>query len=227
MEVDELLRRIAAEVDAGRPVGPMIEEAEFRARSGTQAYETGAVDWFLELIRCLEDHPELARMSDPWRGWPVANYFSRRRPGDRDRAPDLEGLALECAEACRDFGRVPGTQLRWVVTPGRYPYLLGELLTTEQQEVASVRTRTFPVLRATVSAGGRTFTWRRVTGSARPVIAELVRRSHLDYAGRCLDADTPDKEETSGGPPGPGRSYAPDSGPGRSCAPRSAQGTRR
>ena len=56
VEVDELLRRIAAEVDAGRPVGPMIEKAQFRARSGTQAYETGAVDWFLELIRCLEDH---------------------------------------------------------------------------------------------------------------------------------------------------------------------------
>ena len=96
---------------------------------------------------------------------------------------------------------MPGTQLRWVVTPGRYPYLLGELLTAEQQEVASVRTRTFPVLRATVSTGGRTFTWRRVTGSARPVIAELVRRSHLDYAGRCLDADTPDRRKRQAGRP--------------------------
>jgi DivIVA domain-containing protein len=177
-EVDELLPCIAAEVDAGRPVGPMIEKAVFRARTGRHAYETGAVDWFLELIRCTEDHSELARMSDPWRGWPAANYFSRRGPGDR--AQDLAYLALECAEACRDFGRVPGTQLRWVVTPGRYPYLRGELHTADQREIATVRTRTCPVLKATVGTGGSTFTWRRVTGSARPGIAG---QRHHDRGG--------------------------------------------
>jgi DivIVA domain-containing protein len=36
--------------------------------------------------------------------------------------------------------------------------------------------------KATVSTGGRTFTWRRVTRSARPGIAELVRRTDLDYS---------------------------------------------
>jgi len=207
-EVDELLRRIAADLDAGRQVGPMIEKAEFRARMGTQAYETAAVDWFLEMLRCREDRAELARMSDPWRDLPVANYFTRREPDDlanrpattpqparrKDRAQDQGYLARECADACRDFGQRPGTQLRWVVTPGSWPHLAmrGELHTAEQQAVASVRTRSFPMLKATVSTGGRTFTWGRVTGSARPGVAELVRRTDLAYAGRSLDAGTPE-----------------------------------
>ena len=193
-EVDELLRLMAAELDAGRQVGPMIEKAEFRFRMGTQAYETPAADWFLEMLRCREDRSELAQGSDPWRDLPVANYFTRgdlasgpatppQRGHRKGRARDREYLALECAAACRDFGQQPGTALRWVVTPGRRPYsfMRAELHTPEQQTVASVRTRSVPMLRATVSTGGRTFTWRRVTRSARPGLAELVRRSDLDY----------------------------------------------
>jgi DivIVA domain-containing protein len=137
-EVDELLGRIAAELDAGRQVRPLIENAVFRARTGTGGYDAQAVDWFLE-------------------------------------------------------------QLRWVLTSGRHLWsvLRGELLTAEQQAVASVRSRSpdmdWP---ATVSAGGRTFTWKRVTGSAWPGIAEIVRRSDQDYgAGRSLDADTPDSRK--------------------------------
>ena len=79
-EVDELLRLIAAELDAGRQVGPMIEKATFRDRRGTEAYDAAVVDWFLEMLRCREDQSELARMTDPWRDLPVANYFTRRGP---------------------------------------------------------------------------------------------------------------------------------------------------
>lgn len=215
-EVDELLRLIAAELDAGRQVGPMIEKAEFRSRLGTQAYETPAVDWFLEMLRCREDRSELARTSDPWRDLPVANCFTRGGAGDlangpatppqrghrKDRARDREYLALECARAYRDFGQQPGTALRWVVTPGRHPYsfMHAELHTPEQQTVASVRTRSVPMFRATVSTGGRTFTWRRVTRSARPGIAELVRRSDPDYGElRSRDADPPDRGKRQAG----------------------------
>lgn len=175
-EVDELLDRIAAELDAGRQVRPLIENAVFRARTGTGGYDAQAVDWFLEQLRCREGHSELARMSDPWRDLAVGNYFIRSGLGDpaertatpprrahrKDRAQDQECLAGECADAWRDFGRQPGTQLRWVLTSGRHLWsvLRGELLTAEQQAVASVRSRSpdmdWP---ATVSAGGRTFTW--------------------------------------------------------------------
>jgi hypothetical protein len=195
----------------------MIEKAEFQTRMGTQAYDTAAVDWFLEMLRRREDRPELAQMGGPWRDLPVANYFTRGEPGGpanrpataaararrKDRAQDLEYLALECADAYRDFGRQPGTQLRWVVTPGRYLYsvIRGELHTAEQQTQASVRTRSIPMVRATVSTGGRTFAWRRVTGSAVRTLLlpprELVDESgtpilyahglHGDYgAGTCI-----------------------------------------
>jgi DivIVA domain-containing protein len=198
--------RIAAELDAGRQAGSLIENATFRTRTGTQGYDAQAVDWFLEQLRWREDHAELARISDLWGDLAVGNYFTRSGPGDlagrtatpprrahrKDRAQDWECLARECADAWRDFGQ----QLRWVLTSGRHLWsvLRGELYTAEQQAVASVRSRSPDMdWRATVSAGGRTFTWKRVTGSDWPGIAEIVRRSDPDYgAGRSLDADTPD-----------------------------------
>jgi len=235
--VEELLRRLGAELDAGRQVGSMIEKAEFRDRRGTEAYDAAAVDWFLEMLRCREDQSELARMTDPWRDLPVANYFTRRGPAGlaerpamqrarrKDRAQDREYLARECTDACRDFGQQPGTQLRWVVTLGRYPYsvMRGELHTTaEQQAVASVRTRSVPMLKATVSTGGRTFTWKRGTGSARPDVAEMFRRADLDWAGRSLDTDAPDSGKRQAGgldravrmlfPPVPFRELADETG---------------
>lgn len=156
-EVDELLHRIAAELDAGRQVRPLIENAVFRARTGTGGYDAQAVDWFLEQLRCREGHSEPARMSDPWRDLAVGNYFTRSGPGGpaertaapprrahrKDRAQDQECLARECADAWRDFGQQPGTQLRWVLTSGRHLWsvLRGELLTAEQQAIASVRSR--------------------------------------------------------------------------------------
>ena len=81
-QVDDLLRRIAAELDAGRRVGPLIENATFRL--GQPGYEIDAVDWFLhQLLHQEEDHSELAGMgADPWRDLPVGNYVARAGPGD-------------------------------------------------------------------------------------------------------------------------------------------------
>jgi DivIVA domain-containing protein len=212
-EVDELLGRIAAELDAERQVGFLIKDAVFGARTGAAGYDVEAVDWFLEQLRCREDHPELARMSDPWRDLAVANYFTRSGPGDlaerpatpsrrahrKDRAQDRKCLVRECADAWRDFGQQPGAQLRWGLTSARHLWsaVRAELQTAEQQAVASVRSWSADMDRpATVSAGGRTFTWKRVTGSAWPGIAEIVRRSDPEYgAGRSLDADTPDSRK--------------------------------
>jgi DivIVA domain-containing protein len=120
-EVDDLLNRIAAELDAGRPAGPLIQNALFRKRSRA-GYQWGAVDLFLEQLlaaerRCLQ----------------------------------------EIGEAGRDFGQQPGTRLSVVRTGiGRR-----ELRTAEQQTVVSVRDSLlgWPT---TLSAGGRTFTSKRV-----------------------------------------------------------------
>ncbi len=121
-EVDDLLNRIAAELDAGRPAGPLVQNALFQKRSWRAGYEWGAVDLFLEQLlvaerRCLQ----------------------------------------EIGEAGRDFGQQPGTRFLGLRTGiGRR-----ELRTAEQQTVVSVR-YSWLGWPTTLSAGGRTFTSKRV-----------------------------------------------------------------
>lgn len=183
-QVDDLLRRIAGELDAGRPAGPLIANATFRPAGlglrSPRGYDTDAVDWFLDQLARRADHFEPAGMTaDPWRDLAVVNYFTRRGPGGADRAAapsrrarrkdenrNLEYLAQECADAWRDFGQQPGTHLRWV----RAGAVRHELRTTEQQTIASLR-HGRPT---TISTGGRTFTWKQVTRSSWPDIAEIV-----------------------------------------------------
>jgi len=202
-EVDELLGRVAAELDAGRQVGSVLENAAFRTRMGKQGYDVEAVDWFLEQLRCREGHSERGGTSDPWRDLAVGNWVTYRGSGDlanqtgtppqrarrKDRAQDRMCLARECADAWRDFGQQPGTQLRWVWT-GRYPYsaMHGELHTAERQAVASARSRWPAWPRpTTISTGGRTFTWKPVIGSALPGIAIIRELLGLDPARELLD----------------------------------------
>jgi DivIVA domain-containing protein len=194
-QVDDLLRRLAVELDAGRPAGPLIENATFRTSwKAGRGYDIDAVDWFLDQLARREDHSESAGMSaDPWRGLAVVNYLTRSGPGglaDRTAAPsrrarrkqarqDWKYLTRECAGAWRDFGQQPGTHLRWVrAGPARR-----DLRTAEQQTMAwrihlrsasaSYRYGRPP----TISTGGRTFTLKWGTGSSWPDIAELVRCS--------------------------------------------------
>lgn len=121
-EVDDLLNRIAAELDAGRPAGPLIPNALFQKRSRRAGYQWGAVDLFLEQLlvaerRCLQ----------------------------------------EIGETGRDFGQQPGTPLSGQRTGiGRR-----ELRTAEQQTLVSVR-YSWLGWPTTLSAGGRTFTSKRV-----------------------------------------------------------------
>ena len=54
-QVDGLLRRIAVELDAGRPAGPLIADATLQpAEMGLRSprgYDIDAVDWFLDQLR--------------------------------------------------------------------------------------------------------------------------------------------------------------------------------
>jgi len=81
----------------------------------------------------------------------------------RSRRAHMYRRSLEqaCDSEWRDFGQQPGTRLLWVPAG----VLRRELHTAERQTVASVRVG----LPTTVSAGGRTFTSRRPSGSFQSV----------------------------------------------------------
>jgi DivIVA domain-containing protein len=210
-QVDDLLRRIAAELDAGRPAGPLIASARFRIhRNLARGYDYEAVDWFLDQLR-QEADPEPGGMhTDAWRDLPVADYFTRPatgglgedtgEAGSREHGSgtrkDNKSLLQECKDAWRDFGQQPGTHLRWVPTG----IMRRELRTGEQQTIASVRTSASVQLGplATVSTGGRTFTWERVTWSKRPDIADVFGRSGREGESRRYAAG---REQAQAGNP--------------------------
>ena len=209
-QVDDLLRRLAAELDADRPAGPLIASARFRIRrSLRRGYDTEAVDWFLDQLRRREADPEPGGTStDAWRDLPVADYFTRpamdglgegtgaasRREHGSGTWQDNKSLLQECKDAWRDFGQQPGTHLRWAPTGTRRR----ELRTAEQQTIASASVRNHgnwvSGALAAVSAGGRTFTWQQVIISERPDIADILGRSGQEgeserYAEQGAGAD--------------------------------------
>ena len=117
--------------------------------------------------------------ADPWRDLPVENpgvrviLTKRRPPAEREQVrQDRQHHARECAGEWREFGQQPGTHLRLV----RAGVVRRELRTAEQQTVASLRD--LPL--SAVSVGGKTFTWKAVSGSSWLDITEFVRRSHQD-----------------------------------------------
>jgi DivIVA domain-containing protein len=67
-EVDDLLGRVAAELDAGRPARPLIESAKFRRSILVKGgYDVDAVDWFLDqLLLRAGDFEQDGFSSDPW-----------------------------------------------------------------------------------------------------------------------------------------------------------------
>jgi DivIVA domain-containing protein len=169
-QVEDLLGRLATEVDAGRLIGSLLAKATFR-RTGLRrpGYGRESVDWFLDQLRITEDRARSG--SDPWCHLAVADYFASSGPG----------LHQECAGAWRDFGQVPGTQLRWLWAG----LTRRELQTIEQHTIAYRRgTGTF-------STGHRSFTVKTVTASSWPGVAEIADRYARDYDGHFLDPDAP------------------------------------
>jgi hypothetical protein len=184
-DVNDLLARVAAELDSGRPAGPLIANATFRAPStfvSKIGCLTGAVDWFLEQLRLQEESSEMARMNtDPWRDLATEPYCVYREPGE------LAGLVAappqqEYADAWRNFGCQPGTGLSWVQA-GAHRY---ELRTAGQQTLAASKGRRS----ATLSTDGRTFTWR--PGS--PGLAETIGRDRPGAPAHLLKGRTDIKD---------------------------------
>ena len=173
-EVDDLLRRVAAELDAGRPAGPLIENATFQRKLISRRYDIDAVDWFLhELLRRLSLSGRAGMGADPWRDLPVAQLTQR---GTRS-------FSQVCSKAWNDFGQQPGTYLwREQVRRG------WELRTGEQQALASQRAGF--ASDKPISVGGRSFTFTRPgfslgssSGSGALDIMELAARSWRDHFG--------------------------------------------
>jgi len=191
-EVDDLLRRVTAELDADRSAGWLIKNATFQRKLSGPRYDIDAVDWFLGQFLLPQDHVPLPGLSDdPWRDLAVAQLAQNEvsdltgrhppsyKPTLRDTQVYFNGL---CEKAWRDFGQVPGTHLWWGGT-GKFRT---ELRTAEQQALASKR----GLSRETVSAGGRNFTYKKTGAPANSAagswplgITELAARSWRDCAG--------------------------------------------
>ena len=192
-KVDDLLRRVAAELDAGRPVGSLINNAQFR-RAGHltgKGYDVDAVDWFLDQILLPPSHSKLAgNGEDPWRDLGEVTRLTlsgvsgtAKHSAGRAWLASKEHFSKECEKAWRHFEVAPGTHLLWgqVNTAGSR-----ELRTPEEQTIASLR-RYGPF--RTASTGGRTFTFKRIrpAKSSPPGFAEIVARSGRDYDGHFAE----------------------------------------
>ena len=179
-DVNDLFVRIAAELDAGRPAGPLIANAKFRKRYLRGIYETGPVDWFLDQLRHREDEAARADV-DPWRDLAADPYCIRS---------DLDGLVAapspqKYAEAWRDFQQPPGTRLSWVSTGA----LRRELRTTDLRTVAAVRYGRAK----TLSIGGRTYTFKIVTRFSWRGIAGTISPDQPGIPAHTLKPQTSDR----------------------------------
>jgi hypothetical protein len=121
-QVDDLVLRVTAELDAGRPAGPQIENATLRRRIYRRRYDIDAVDWFLGQLLLPPGHSELAEISaDLWRDLAVtqlapgevSGLAEHHRHGRARRQQGGEYFVEQCENAWRDFGELPGTHLWW------------------------------------------------------------------------------------------------------------------
>ena len=187
-QVDDLLRRVAAEIDAGQPVIPLLDSTTLRRDK--YGYDAEAVYWFLELLRV--DHRDLAGMSqDPWRGLAVAAKFSRNESGHlagADARSARKALREYCAGECRkawlDFGELPRVRLRleWIGMARR------ELRTEEKQAIACRRRGWRP----TYSVRGSRFeVWGHtlVDGAKNRVLARTGQHFNGTAGAELLVAD--------------------------------------
>ena len=202
--VEELLDRVATGLDAGRPVAPLIEDATFprqgswslissdplsRKRGG---YDWADVDGVLSQLR-RQDDP--AARADPWRDLPAWRYRTASQaagvadpaaPAGRRaalpraaRVQAAKDYARACADAWRDFGLQPGTQLSLVKTG----VACRELRTAGQDALASVRYEAF-------SRDGRAFKWSGVEAAQWPAVAAELGARRPDTPA-CLPRTAP------------------------------------
>jgi hypothetical protein len=167
-QVNDLCRRIAAELDAGGAARSLIENATLRRPVHGLRYDIDAVDWFLDQFLLPPDQSGVEGIADdPWGHLPVARVAQR--------TSEKYGFELQCDSAWRDFGQLSGTHL-WF---GKAARGLSELRTAEPQILASIR----GVLDKTFSAGGKSFTLQRTYAAESPVVAELLADAVRDHFG--------------------------------------------
>jgi hypothetical protein len=196
-DVDDLLRRVAAELSAGHSPEALIRNATFPPGPGSARYEASAVDWFLEQLLATPNPSDRGGVRlDARLDRPVANLITRRGPDGlaerpaslsrRDRrrwqAETRRYLIEDCTRAWRDFGELPGARLRWVRV-GLHRY---ELRTAELHTIASVR----GIELARWTAGGRTFAAKQLdtSRSPDPVADEIAAIARRDKIGHFADA---------------------------------------
>jgi len=155
-QVDDLLCRIAAEIDADRPIEPLIDNVSFRSGGWARGYDVQAVDWFFEQLR-LDHHAPAGMTQDPWRDLAVTAQFTRTEIGDlagattRQARQELRGYySVKCWKArAQDFDGLPGVRLRWEWAG----LTRRELRTQEKQAIVDCR----GVSRLSFGAAGRRF----------------------------------------------------------------------
>lgn len=177
-QVDELCRRVAAELDAGGSARPLIENAAFRTRKVGRRYDIDAVDWFLDQF--LLPPVDIGRTGvgdDTWDDLPVTQVA--QATGEKD------AFRMQCDRAWHDFGQQPGTRL-WFGNAARW---VNELRTADQQTLVSVQESTWFLYPRTFIAGGRSFTFRRTSAeqSSSPAVTELRARAARVAAGQFTD----------------------------------------
>jgi hypothetical protein len=188
--VDELLGRLAVELDAGRPVTPLVENAVLK--QGRMRYPLDSVDWFLaEVVRRAGRNDPSGMCTDPWSDLAVVAQVSRCGVGDMDwrgagylrrtlvQEAIWKRLVGDCRQDWDDFGRPPGLRLRveWAGEGRR------ELRSADQQAIAWRSRRD-----AAVHLGDRRYKWHALGPKGSewvpwPGVADVVTRSYLDRVG--------------------------------------------
>jgi hypothetical protein len=190
-QVNDLLRQVAAELDAGRPARPLIEKALFAQRSGPSTYNVDAVDWFLGRLLLAEDHvgPD-GPSADPWRDASdvtqlvlgrvsglAQHYPPPQKPTGREA---WKWFAAQCENAWRDFGQRPRIQLpgQWDVHWEPRPWRQALVSLVSDYAVEGWWNEA-------IRAGGRRFRFQKMdrARSSSPVIAEIAVRAARDEDG--------------------------------------------
>jgi hypothetical protein len=191
--VNDLLRRVAAKLNAGRPARPLIKNALFAQGSGQSAYNVDAVDWFLDqLLLARDDVGPAGSSADPWRdASDVTQLVFGRGSGLARHYPPPQKptgrmawkwFAEQCANAWRDFGQQPGIELpeqwdvRWKPPPWQQALV---------RVVSDYRYAEEGWWNETIRAGGRRYKFQKLDGarSLSPVIAEITARAARDEDG--------------------------------------------
>jgi hypothetical protein len=190
-QVNDLLRRVAAELDAGRPAGPLIADATFQKQSGERAYNVDSVDWFLNQLLLAEDDVVPDETSaDPWRDASdvtqlalggVSGLAQQYRSSEKPpRRKARKWFAGQCENAWRDFGQQPGIQLpkQWDVQwePRPWQQTLVSLVSDPAEEGWWNETIRTDAMRLKFQKMNR-------AGSSSPVIAEIAARAARDADG--------------------------------------------